>query len=122
MKPIVKDFFDTHPAATEVHEALGVLFTSADDAAAFCAGSTATPVTHTRNIEMPGEQELKDADGEQETAANEQEQPAPILHNDATTYGKTAEEVEGINKPQKTEKPKTESAKKAAAKGKPKGK
>jgi len=70
----VKNFFDTHPEAAEVHEALGVLFTSKEDADQFCAGTGKVPVTHARQISVPDEEDQALADNEMKAAIEEEVQ------------------------------------------------
>lgn len=138
----VKEFFDTHPEADEVYEALGVLFTEENDAETFCGGTTEKPVTHKREffshvvtnedlqhnpelqehdinpgdkIEIPvntglGDEEIKEVFEKENNLVAD----LPIIHNDATTYGKSAGEVEAAHKEaaeQKAKEPKKESAK-----------
>lgn len=118
----VTDFFNTHPGCDEVHEALGYLFTNKEDAEAMLAGvANSVVTTHSRySIAVPDEEDKEQADAEVQSQV-EEELP-PIIHNDATTYGKSAEEVAELNKEaKKNQKPAKESAEKAKAKGKPKG-
>jgi hypothetical protein len=127
----VKEFFDTHPGCDEVHEALGYLFTDKDKADEMLGGVTGEIVfTHHRS-EFEGspaqEKVALPVEPDAGAAVDEKNQdgapPPAIIHNDATTYGKSAEEVEALQKEQKkNQKPKKESAKKAEAKGKPSGK
>ncbi len=125
----VKEFFDTHPGVNEVHEALGYLFLEKTEAEQLLAGTEGQKVTsydrdHFVSIEQPffaeesGELKenpdaLKIVVGDTEKLKELENDGAGVIHNDATTYGKTKEEVDNINKENKEKivKPAKESAK-----------
>lgn len=107
MEKQIKEFFATHPDSDEVYEALGYLFTTFDQAKQYCAGSTMEPVTHQRSD--------YDAASSGDTPSDEsveasQDEPLPIVENDATTYGQSAEQVAEKNEEKK--KPAKKTAKK----------
>lgn len=102
MKQEVKEFFDNHPGIDVVHEAIGYLFVDAADAEKFCAGTAEKPITHDRNA-ITVEKDATGADEEVKEAFEGKEkdkESLPVIHNDATSYGKTAEELEAMKKDQ----------------------
>ena len=112
MQKQIENFFETHPDSDVVYEALGFLFTTAEGADGICAGTTATPVAHQRSdyeTSIPDEPEVPAKPKEQKPSEPASED-LPIVHNDATTYGKTAEEVAELNEVKK--KPAKKAAKK----------
>jgi hypothetical protein len=49
MQKQVTDFFEKHPEATEVHEALGYLFSNKEDAEKYIGGTNRQVITHTKD-------------------------------------------------------------------------
>lgn len=88
------EFFNTHPDADVVYEALGYLFTEEPEAAAFVAGTSVNYKTIKKQDVIHTPPEPPEGD-------------IQVIHNDATTYGKTAEEVEEAAPKKPRSKPKT---------------